>query len=342
MSARHLALLVALAGCRPDVARTPLPSSVVVTFSNPAALALPPDLRLALVFTHPDLLVATKSVVSVDPAAPLAVDLTTPPADWETGLDPVEAVTFPSLSTVNVFRPRFVLYEDTDASGSPTLGDHIWAIDTSSSGASVAAVLDLETTLARMTYEESQSYYAATGGLFTPFMRVMGSRGFLQLIDGQRAGPLTLKITDSPIPEQHLRCRRDPVYLSGDPLAPSSRVTVQVDLGVDRAAFCGSTLPDCTLTSLVDIAPPDVTPLATEGHRRVAMCRQDQDVQTLVVQTSTMKCESCSCTYDTTASVWVATIGSVPSWWPCGAAVELCTSSAPLYQIDEACLPATP
>jgi len=344
VSARHLslALVVALAGCRPETAHAPLASSVEVNFSNPGAVPLPADLRLSLVFTYGDVPVATTSLVSVDPATTPTVDLTTPPGDWETGLDPVESVTFPSLSTVNVFRPRLVLYEDTDASGSPTLGDHIWAIDTASSGASVAAVLDLETTLGRMTYEESQSYYAATGGLFTPFMRVMGSRGFLQLVDGQRAGPLTLKITDSPIPEEHLRCGRDPVYLSGDPLAPSPHVTVQVDLGVDRAAFCGSTLPDCTQASLADVTPPDVTPLATEGHRRVAMCRQDADVQTLVVQTSTMTCASCSCTYDTTAHVWAVTVGSVPSWWPCGGTVDVCTSSLPLYQIDAACLPPAP
>jgi hypothetical protein len=315
---------------------------VTVTFSNPGAVPLPPYLRLALVFTYGNVLVPATELLDVDTGASATLPLVTPMGDWETGLDPVETVTFPSLATIDVFRPRILLYEDTDVSGAPSLADHIFAIDTTASGATVAAVLDLDVTLARMTYEESQSYYAATGGLYTPFLRVMGSRGFLQLVDGVRAGSLTLKLSDSPIPAEHLRCGRDPVYLSGDPLSPSERVTVHVDAGVDRASFCGSTLPDCTQEALAGGTAPELTPVLTEGHRRVAMCRQNADVQTLVVQTATMTCASCSCTYERNAEVWVVSPGSPPPWWPCGAGVRVCTSSLPLYQIDAACVPTSP
>jgi hypothetical protein len=276
----------------------------------------------------------------------VSVPLVLPRGRWEAGVRPIESVTLPSLSTLEIYRPRLLVYEDVDQSGSLLPAgveggsDRVLAIDTSSTGPSVAAVIDLDTALAQMTFEETEAYYAASGGRYTPFIRVQSAGGLMQLVDANKASPITLKLSDSPVAGEHLRCRRDAVYLYGDPLSLATQVKAYVDTGIDHISVCGTVIADCSTEAFASLPPPDLRDVDTAAHRRLAQCRSNGSFDVLVIHSAEMTCGQCMCNYVVSSEAYFAAVGVTPSWWPCGTAVPKCTSLLPLYDIDPNCVSA--
>ena len=61
--------------------------------------------------------------------------------------------------------------------------DRIVAIDSSIGLPAIGVIPYLDKVLSRMTFEESAAFYAASGNIYTPFIRVLASNGYLELLE---------------------------------------------------------------------------------------------------------------------------------------------------------------
>lgn len=339
-----VAALCACSACNVNSFLQPQPSSVLLSVNATRSLAVTEQLRYAVVFTY-----ANEFAVSSD--SPVAatdlveVPLVTPAGDWEHLVTPLETALLPSRTGLDIYRPRFVVYQDGDASGTLTAGaidaglDRIMGIDSSSSAPSVAAIPSLDKVLSKMTLEETEAYYEATGGAYTPFVHVQTTSGYVELVDSADATPIRIDLSDSPIPAERFSCGRNAVYLYGDPVTPATDLHAYIDAGIAPAEVCGATIAACTGTDLSTLASPDVTESDAQANRRIVQCRANGAFDVLVIQTATMTCEDCTCSYVTSADAYFARTGATPTWWPCGSGVNYCDSNVPLYHIDAKCLP---
>jgi hypothetical protein len=334
------------AGCDVASLRRPQPSSVPISVQSPRAVELTAPLRYAVVFgTVGGFVVTADGPVTLGDTFPVPLRL--PPAGWENSVTPLESVILPSHTSLDVYRPRLLVYEDLDQSGDfapasqPNGVDRVVAVDNSVGVPSLGVVPNLDTVLANMTLEETAAYYEASGHRYTPFIRVQATSGYLELIEAATADPIRLDIADSPVPAERFVCGRSAVYLYGDPLTPATHVSIQVDSSLDAASVCGATIPACTSAVFAGMPAPDFSTLDTQAHRRVVQCRLTDRFQVVIIQDAELRCADCLCNYETTADAYFTAPSNVPDWWPCGTGgtVNYCDSTLPLYDIDAACVP---
>ena len=344
MKAIVAGIAAVLAACSVDSGSLPRSSSVAITVHSATPMSSAAPLRYAVVFIYPgDFVVTADGPIAADET--ITVPLTTPFDRWEQMVTPLETAILPSNTSLDVYRPRIVVYEDIDQSDdfAPNVVaggvDRIVAIDSGSSSTSVAAVPDLDTVLSKMTFEETEAYYAASGDRYTPFIRVQAASGYLELTNAARAGPVRLDLAESPIPGEHFVCGRSAVYLYGDPLAPATHVSVLLDSGIDPGEVCGATIPACATIAFADLPAPDFSESPDQAHRRVVQCRANERFQVVVIQEADMNCNTCVCNYSDTAAAYFANPLALPTWWPCNVSVGICESSLPLYELDAACVP---
>ncbi len=336
-----LSLLLASA-CEVDTVRDTEPSSVLLLVSDGLTEAHL-EVRYAVVFVLPGEFFVTADG-PVEFGAVMAVPLLAPGGDWPTRLGAREIAVLPSTLEIPIYRPRLVIYEDVDGSGSfhPTIReggvDRVLAVDGASSGPYIAIALDLDAALAKMSFEETQDYYAATGGVYTPFFRVQSEGGAFRLWRELDAGPLRLTATDSPLAAEHLACNRQPIYVYGDP-AEALPVTAHVDVALSPVEVCGISITSCAHEELEALAPPEISEVITYALRRNSQCRSNAWLEVLLVHTAKLSCGGCQCNYETTTHAYFAAPGGTPSWWPCGEALAFCDSELPLYQLDDTCEP---
>jgi hypothetical protein len=324
VKARVLLALGALA-CDAGGPRDPEPRTLTVSLTDPHAIA-PQALRFAVVWTPSDGTAAT-FVVSYDeavagPTSSFEIELALPSQDVIARLQPIERLQLAAdarVRSVDAYRPRLVAYEDTDASGAfePALlgsadsgSDSLLAIDSGS----IAAILDLEAALRELPLEWSDEFYAASGGRFTPFVRVEASAPLLL----STASPdQTLELERSSFAALSLECLR-PTFPESD---RSTRVLV--DSAVDPAV-CAIHAPECESVDLSNTAPPELSPVDSLGLERIVQCQERAPLQSLVIQERRPICEACDCTRQVVTSAYIADQSFLPPWWPCGTTVGFC------------------
>ncbi|MBN1962015.1 MAG: hypothetical protein JW841_13800 [Deltaproteobacteria bacterium] len=334
--------LASLHACEVGQIRHPRPSTVPVVIIGSRSYTPAAPLRYAVIFNYP----SSFKVTDDGPATIetiMQVPLNTPDIDWENYVTPLETAILPTRTSINIYRPRIVVYEDIDESGDflPTSilhgVDRIVAIDSSVGLPAVAVIPYLDKVLKRMTLEESAAFYAASGNLYTPFIRVLAANGYLELLEATDDNIIRLDLSDSPIPAERFVCNRSAVYLYGNPLTPSNDLVINVDNTLDATAICGATIPSCITLNFSDTESPNLNIYDTQAYRRVVQCRMTENFEVINIQSAELNCVDCLCSYKTTAQSYFAKANEVPDWWPCGDPISYCDSNLPLYNIDASC-----
>jgi len=242
---------------------------------------------------------------------------------------------------IAVFRPRVVLYEDTNDSGAleaepidATGTDRILAVD-DEKGGSVAAVQNLTAVIRHLALEEADEFYRLTGGRFSPVLRVQRRGNRLRGL--ARAKPMLLSVSDSERPREDLACNR---RLTEFPVNGYSSANTQLlfDKRLDRGAVCGgAAVRRCDAADLTRVRPSSIEPHQTDGRQRTLQCRMFGNDEVLVDYDSRYLCGGCTCAWHSAPRVYVAAAGATPKWWPCGRSVSFCDSAQPFYRYDPAC-----
>jgi hypothetical protein len=336
----------ALAACEPNEQLAPVDTSVLLFWSNPLGLEYEGPLRYAVVWTltpegdNADPIADARAVWMADGVVPgpvFEVPLVVPPAHVLNNAWPQERLELERNRTTPCFRPRVVLYEDTDGTGrfsppafqSPGY-DRVLAVD---SGSSVCALLDLETALDGASLELTETYYVATSYLFTPFAPVQSSGGLTLRLDD---APLALQLTDSPTPLTSLQCLRR-ASLAAPTFFPTSRVSAHVDVGLDAGTLCSAIFPECVSEDLATLEAPVIDPQASGAVVETFGCRKTERFEVFIAAEGRVECRDCSCYTRAHSEVFFAAPESLPAWWPCDTQVPYCESDLPLYTLDPLC-----
>ena len=333
------------AACGLAEQRTPQPSETAVAVYNVLADDTRGNLRLALVWIDDDL--RTTADVPVPPVAaeggeqtvllPLRSAAGFPIASYQ----PQETVRIPNTSLMlSGYRPRVVLYDDVDDNGAFTpdvLGhqgpDRVLGIDNGVT--SVCALSDLEAALQMMTLEETDMFYAGTGGIFTPFVQVESGSPLIFL--PAVFTPILITVSDAPVPREQLHCGRQNVRVYDSLTSPSLRASGIVDVSLDASTLCGSNLATCVTEDFSTMPAPDLHAVSSDGHVRILQCRRGTLAEALVIHSGVRVCDSCVCEADLHEDAYFAAPDALPTWWPCGDAIPYCDSSLPMYTIDLLC-----
>jgi hypothetical protein len=241
---------------------------------------------------------------------------------------------------IPIYRPRIVVFQDTNGNGTfeyPGIdggaGDRVLGVDGT---VSIAYVPDVEGMLASLGASDTDRYYAATGGLFTPYLHVfVDGNGDIQLGD---ALPVPIGISEGEVPREDLGCERsvqeDPLSLSKAFAVPG---TYHVDVGLDATAICGGLTGTCRQEPLTPLGPPALPAFFRDDHWYIVQCRQSGPLQSLLVFDAQQTCGACTCNWKGSLDVKVAGSGALPPWWPCGNPLPYCAQAGSLLTVNVTC-----
>ncbi|MEQ8278522.1 MAG: hypothetical protein RMA76_32255 [Deltaproteobacteria bacterium] len=330
---RAVLLLALLAACRPEATRAPLPGRVKLVLEPAPNLVVTHPVRLAVVWVTSEVSDAgepsTGYVVTLDQvvtSTTITLDVVAPPADQIDLLSPKEAIgfgfngNFPTRG--NAYRPRFVVYEDLDDSGSFDARsledggpDRVIGAD-SSFNAFVAYVFDIESILSQMSSEQFALYETATNGRFTAFVGVVGTLDDLAIAAAREA---SIVVSDSDVPSASVRCRHQIFGTQASPID----VSVTVNPPLDPLVVCGTTATECAGAPLMSLPPPVVVDEDEEPLGGIT-CRRNAQLEMLTFHSQRVRCDGCGCYVDETARAFATTATSAPTWWPCPDPIGYC------------------
>jgi hypothetical protein len=341
---RALALSVMLAGCAVRTQGEVYTLPVAVEVDNSEGLSFSGPLWAAVVWMG-DAGVETTASAPVDFPTPdagvgtVTLQLSAPADIDQLGLKPLE--TLELGGGVPVYRPRLVVYENTTGQTlfqfdgeDAGAGDRVVAVD---GNVSMAYVLDLDGQLQTLDASDTDSYYAATGGLYTPFAEVAldTTTGNLAFDTG---GPLALTVTEGPEADADLACGRavaQAAFTEVDLL--TTPATIDVDTGLDPEQVCGTSVGACQSVWLDGVTPPATADINLDDHLRVTQCEQSGALESFLVFDAVRGCRGCSCQWTATLQVYVATSAKPPAWWPCGTPVPFCSPPGSFLALDLTC-----
>ncbi len=234
--------------------------------------------------------------------------------------------------------PRLIAYLDHDHSGDfdPSIDSPDQVLGTDSPQNRIGWLVDPEDALSRLSPEATESYYQATGGLYTPFLVYP----LPQTTDLLPVARLAIPIDASrlSIANSDLRCRG--LLRNGPELEPE--IKLWVDRSLDPAIVCGLDIADCRPVDTSTLTAPELPPQTRINPvvSRTAQCRRRLGVELLVLQEQRIRCDGrCICAEAVKIeAVATSTSAEPPSWWPCGQELPYCDSSLPLYRVDPKCL----
>jgi hypothetical protein len=241
---------------------------------------------------------------------------------------------------ISVYRPRVVVFQDSNGNGTfeypgidGGVGDRVLGVDGT---VSIAYVPDVEGMLASLGATATDRYYAATGGLFTPYLPVfVDGNGAIQLGDNV---PIPIDVVEGDVPREDLGCERS---VSEDPLSLSKAFqvpgTYHVDLGLDATAICGGVTGTCVQEALTPLGPPALPPFRFDDHWYIVQCRQSGPLQSLLVFDARETCGGCTCNWTGSLDVEVAGSDALPPWWPCGNPLPYCAQAGSLLTVNVTC-----
>jgi hypothetical protein len=360
-----IALGLSLLGCEVAPPGRPTGSSVQVLVRDPQALASGQALRAAVVWisAHPEDAGegppgALQSEVTADQAfaidrpgnaAPITLPLDMPSSGAQARLVPRERLALivrdeiQPADVVPIHRPRIIAYADRDADGRLDLtgsDDLVLAADGGDS-ASVAAVLELEDTLAALSLEASDAFYRGTAGRYTPFLRVeplaRPADGRGMFVVASSPGPVRLVLGRSPVAGADVRCgRAHSAFLDPDlqvwlPTSSDERI-VFVDDAIELPDSCASAGSICTAVELAAIDPPEIRARPDHYGSLRAYCRAWDGLEALWLLQSEVACAGCECGIRRATRAYVVQSGAPPPWWPCGSALPFCDTDAPVLE----------
>jgi hypothetical protein len=335
-----LVAAVALGGCSLRTQGLALSTQVALQVSNPELLALPGPLWGAVVWVGAGGLETTAvAPLQADGGVVLFVEA---PADFaQLDAGPIDVLTFEG---VGVYRPRLIVFEDVNHSGTfdfdgldAGAGDRVVGVDVIESEAYAP---NPDAMLQAFSPEETDSYYAATGGVFTPYLRVtLNSQDTLDL---DAPAPVPISLTEGPAADVDLACQRGESLssLSLEQVldAPES---VVINAGLNAAQLCGKAASICVQESL-DGQAPEVTPVQLDDRVLFVQCQAVDELESVITVEAVDSCDGCNCNWTTTAQAYVVASSARPSWWPCGVGVEYCQGSGNLLALSEGCVSLPP
>jgi hypothetical protein len=241
--------------------------------------------------------------------------------------------------TAEVYRPRVVVYADTNRNGvldvsleqafllgdesEQSARDSIVAIDPPS-GPSVAAFLDPWSALRKLDLDSARAYYDREGEL----RRFTVTQGY-GVLSPTPVRQIWLDPTTSDEAVANLACGRNVYQRSAQ-----TSLSVVLDAPLDRAALCGLAVQDCQSRRLSQLDAPTLETSAA----RVVQCKHSTELDSLVVVERSTLCQGCTCTHEYTTTAWIALAEQTPRWWPCGESVPYCaTDDSPLYGLSYEC-----
>lgn len=212
------------------------------------------------------------------------------------------------------YRPRVVLYRDLDADRALTLdpasADTMLATDSSTG---VAALLDVEATLAKLTLNQSREFYA-DGQEYSRFVMVSGSGLSLQIVESA-----SIFLYAGPHAElrEEIQCARS---VATTRAAMETRVLV--DESLDPALACPRGVSACSGASLEGLEQPDYE--SDRDVQRYAQCRRSAELAALSIFAVQPDCADCVCIEEPLVELYLTSRDAAPSWWPCGDEIEYC------------------
>lgn len=320
-----LAAVVWLAACSTPSA--PEGDQAVFTFDVPAEVEDAPHLRYALVWlegTRARVVGggrARGSEMSVRVSWPAQVDAKklTPVesmlvAQSVPATDRAGVFTGPNAVRAPVYRPRVVLYRDFDGDRELTLSesspDRIVATDYY---LGVAALLDPEAVVERLTLEQAREFYAG-GREFSRFLPASDHGGELYVLN---QSPIVLYSGPHAERREDVLCGR--AYSSQ---RATTETRVVIDDSLEPEVTCPTGIVDCKSASLADMKPP--TYETTPDVQRFAQCRRSSALAALSVYSASPSCRACVCSDEPVVAVYLAPRDDLPSWWPCGDEIQYC------------------
>jgi hypothetical protein len=344
---RALIAAIALVACAPQRPEQSLPSSVRVRVTNPAGVAEPASLRYAIVWVTKqagrNAFVATDDGPVASTTATFTAELSLPEDRVRKSVYPVEPLGVTALSVVDAYRPRIVVYGDTNENGRFDPGvlggtgpDTILGVD-NERAALPTAILDLDGALRGMTLAESQAFYQRSGGVYSAFVWSEETGYGLSL-----AGPSDafVILPESNAAERDLDCTRSLVRNVSSPL-PSGTARppthALVDVALDPTAVCGTDIVNCESTDFATLSPSSFDEDETGDRQRLLQCRANDSLEFFSIFERSVECDGCLCQTKQHADLYVTTPATLPPWWPCGTTVPYCKSDVPATDFDFAC-----
>lgn len=214
---------------------------------------------------------------------------------------------FNSSGTV-AMQPELSVYEDLDRSGDFGDADRLVGLDLERSllyFANLEDVLRDSTTL-----PASQSYYEATGGRYTRFVRAVHAFqvGYYSVHHGT---PINMVLNPGPSLEEERRCWARGVFHLPQDILLSRRSRLILDV---------SQVDTSTAAELVE------------------QCRTDGVTDVYLRGGYSEGCERCRCGRVEELDIYLTPRSAVPPNWPCGQQLPYCASRLPLQELDPSCL----
>lgn len=346
---RAVAAAILLAACAPERPEQSLPSSVRVRVANPAGVAEPPSLRYAIVWVTKqagrNAFVTTDDGPVASTTATFTAKLALPDDRARHSLFPVEPLSITTFAVVDAYRPRIVVYADTDENGRFDPGvlggtgpDAVLGVD-DERAALPTAILDLDGALRLMTLAESQAFYERNGGAYSAF--IWTEQTGYGLAPAARS-EASVVLPESNQAERDLDCARSLVrnVASLLPVGTARPPThALVDTALDTTAVCGTDIVDCESSDLATLSPPSFEEDKIGDRQRLLQCRANDSLEFLTIFERSIECDACLCQSKLHADLYVTTPAAVPSWWPCGSTVAYCKSDVPATEFDFGCRP---
>jgi hypothetical protein len=338
---------LALSACTPERPQKPLSSSVEVRVSNPAEVTVTAPLRYAIVWVTKQAgrnhFVATDDGPVASADATFSAKLALPDERVLRSLVPVERVAFTPIKFADAYRPRIVVYGDTNENqrfDPEILGgsgpDAILGVDDERTSLPTA-ILDLDDTLRRLTLTETQAFYERNGGVYSAFVWTDQTGYGLELAP---PGTVSIFLAEASVAERDLDCTRSLVrnvggILSGGTAKPPTHAIVDVVL--DPKVVCGTDIVDCEAADFSTLSPPSFEEDEIGDRQRLLQCRANPSFEFLSIFERNVECDACLCKSTAHADLYVTTPATRPSWWPCGSRIQYCDSDAPATEFDFAC-----
>jgi hypothetical protein len=344
---RVLLALFVLGACTPQRPEQPLPSKVSVRVSNPAGVVETAPLRHAIVWVTKK---AGRNAFVTTDDGPLESTTTTftaplalPEDSVKASLYPVEPIAFTPIMYVDAYRPRFVVYGDTNENGRFDPGvlggdgpDSILGVD-DKRNTLPTGILDLDGALSRMTLTDTQAFYERNGGVYSAFVWTDQSGFGLQLAD---PAFVSIVLPESNFAERDLDCARSvtravPGNVPGATVhAPTHAL---VDPSLDPKVVCGTEIVDCESVDFATLPPPSLEEDEIGDKQRFLQCRANTSFEFLMIFERAVECDACLCKTTSSADLYVTTPSAPPPWWPCGTTTPYCKSDAPATDFDFGC-----
>lgn len=338
---------IALLACTPQRPEQSLPSSVRVRVGNPAGVAEPASLRYAIVWVTKqrgrNTFITTDDGPVASTTATFTARLSLPEESVLRSLVPIEPLALTPFLYVDAYRPRIVVYGDTNENGlfdpailGGTGPDTILGVD-EERAALPTAILDLDAALRLLTLAETEAFYQRNGGAYSAFVWTDQSGSGLQFSEPNEVSVI---LPESEAAERDLDCTRSFIRNTvGSSVAGAAQPPTHalVDTPLDPKVVCGTNIVDCESADLANLVPPLLEEDETGDHQRLLQCRSNASFEFLSVFDRSVECDACLCKTVAHADLYVTTPGTTPPWWPCGASVPYCKSSVPATSFDFSC-----